>query len=272
MKNWLGKIIGAAIGFYSGGPIGLVLGVLLGNAFDKTQRRRAEDALGGGSKGVLQTVFFQATFNVMGKMAKADGNVSEKEIDLARQVMTRMALNEAQRRDAMQLFNDGKAADFSVESILADLAEVIGRRASLAQIFLEIQLQAAYVDGALSVPERNLLQIISSHLGINRIQFEIMHQRIRAQMHFSAGRRANKPANAKNLANAYQVLGLNEEVDDVELKKAYRRLMNQHHPDKLVAKGLPAEMMAIAKEKTQDIQQAYEEIQKARKALKPRPA
>ncbi|MFT4675561.1 MAG: DnaJ like chaperone protein [Reinekea sp.] len=272
MKNWLGKIIGVAIGFYFGGPVGLALGVLLGNAFDKTQRRRAEDALGGGSKGVLQTVFFQATFSVMGKIAKADGNVSQKEIDLARQVMTRMALNETQRRDAMQLFNDGKAADFSVESILADLAGVIGRRASLAQIFLEIQLQTAYADGSLSVHERDLLQIISSHLGINRIQFEILHQRIRAQMHFSGGRRAKAPVNVKNLANAYQVLGLSAEVGDAELKKAYRRLMNQHHPDKMVAKGPTADMMSIAKEKTQDIQQAYEEIQKARKALKPRPA
>ncbi|WP_320823548.1 co-chaperone DjlA [Reinekea sp.] len=268
MKNWLGKIIGGAIGFYSGGPVGLALGILLGNAFDKTQQRRAEQDIGGGTKGVLQTVFFQATFSVMGKIAKADGHVTEKQIALARHVMSRMALNGAQRLEAMRLFNEGKAPEFSGQAILAELAEVIGRRASLAQIFLEIQLQAAYADGSLTVRERDVLHTISTHLGINRILFEIIHQRIRVQMQFSAGRRSHTQGHASNLANAYQVLGLTADVGDAELKKAYRRLMNQHHPDKLVAKGLPGEMMSIAKERTQQIQQAYEEIHKARKAIK----
>jgi len=265
MKNWTGKVVGGAIGLYSGGPIGLALGVLLGNAFDKTQQKRAMHDISGDSRGVLQTVFFQATFSVMGKMAKADGRVSEKEIELARHVMARMALNESQRLEAMRLFNEGKSPDFSAETILADLSEVVGRRVTLAQIFLEIQLQAAYADGQLTVNERDVLHTISTHLGINRVQFEIIHQRIRAQMHFAQGQNQASGRSINNLENAYQVLGVTSDVSDAEVKKAYRRLMNQHHPDKLVAKGLPEEMMAIAKEKTQEIQRAYEEVQKARK-------
>lgn len=262
MRHWTGKIIGGAIGLYAGSWIGLVLGVLLGNAYDKTQlKRESSDA----SHGALQTVFFQATFSMMGHIAKADGRVSEKEIELARHVMARMALNEPQRLEAMRLFNLGKSAEFTPQSALTQLADVMGRRATLAQLFLEIQLQTAYADGQLTVNERDVLQMISAKLGISRIQFEIIHQRVRAQMHFSEGRYQSASQSATNLDDAYQVLGVSRDVSDADLKKAYRRLMNQHHPDKLVAKGLPAEMMAIAKEKTQDIQRAYEEIKKARK-------
>jgi DnaJ like chaperone protein len=267
MRNWAGKIIGGAIGFYTGNFVGLALGVLLGNAFDRTQAKRAINELNRNTQGVLQTVFFEATFSVMGKMAKADGRVSEKEIELARHIMARMALNENQRLEAMRLFNEGKSPGFSAETILAELAEVVGHRMTLAQIFLEIQLQAAYADGQLTVNERDVLHTISTQLGINRVQFEIIHQRIRAQMHFSDGQqRGQSRSSASQLSSAYQVLGVEETATDAELKKAYRRLMSQHHPDKLVAKGLPAEMMAIAKEKTQDIQKAYEQIRKARKS------
>lgn len=261
--RWFGKIVGGALGLYAGGPVGLALGVLLGNAFDRFQGGQT-GSQGGDRRGVLQTVFFQTTFRVMGKLAKADGRVSEKEIEQARAVMDRMGLNEPQRLEAMQLFNEGKTPDFDVMPALEELREVVGRRTTLSHLFLEVQLQTAYSDGALSANEQRVIQMICKALGINKWQFELIHQRVRAQAQFSR-RSAAARRPGPSLDQAYQVLGVDARASDIDLKKAYRRLMNQHHPDKLVARGLPEEMMAIAKEKTQEIQEAYETIKAQRK-------
>lgn len=265
MKAWFGKIVGGALGLYAGGPVGLALGVLLGNAFDRTQQSQS-NSLEGDRRGVLQTVFFQATFRVMGKLAKADGRVSEQEINQAREVMTRMGLNEVQRLEAMRLFNEGKTPDYDIMPLLEELHEVIGRRSTLSQLFLELQLQSAYADGSLSANEQRIIQLICKALNVNKLQFELIHQRIRAQAQFSrySGSASGRPR-GPNLEQAYRVLGVDQKASDAELKKAYRRLMSQHHPDKLVARGLPEEMMAIAKEKTQEIQQAYETVKSQRK-------
>lgn len=262
--QWFGKVIGGAIGLYTGGIVGLALGVLLGNAFDRVQAGTPNQFGRSARRGVLQTVFFQATFRVMGKLAKADGRVSEQEIELARHIMTRMGLDETQRLEAMRLFNEGKTPDYDIMPLLEELHEVIGRRTTLAQIFLEIQLQTAYADGDLSASEQRVIQLICKALGINTLQFELINQRIKAQMHFSRGRSAAQ-SQGPSLAQAYKVLGVDAKTSEADLKKAYRRLMNQHHPDKLVAKGLPEEMMSIAKEKTQEIQEAYELIKRERR-------
>jgi DnaJ like chaperone protein len=145
--QWYGKVIGGAIGFYTGGPIGLALGLLLGNAFDRSRGQPGNPFQSDDRRGVMQTVFFQATFRVMGKLAKADGRVSEREIELARMVMDRMGLDENQRKEAMRLFNEGKSPEYDIMPVLEELREVIGRRQTLSQIFLEIQLQTAYADG-----------------------------------------------------------------------------------------------------------------------------
>lgn len=265
VKSWVGKILGGAVGYYAGGLLGGALGVLLGNAFDATQKDQTQ-SLRGDRRGVLQTVFFQATFRVMGKLAKADGRVSESEIQQARDVMTRMGLNEVQRLEAMRLFNEGKTPEYDIMPLLDELHEVIGRRSTLSQLFLEVQLQAAYSDGSLSASERRIIQLICKALNINKLQFELIHQRIRAQAHYSRqGGRSSSRARGPSIEHSYQVLGVDQKASDAELKKAYRRLMSQHHPDKLVARGLPEEMMSIAKEKTQEIQQAYETVKSQRK-------
>jgi len=262
--RWFGKVVGGAIGLYTGGVVGLALGVLLGNAFDRVQGGKTESFVRGARRGVLQTVFFQATFRVMGKLAKADGRISESEIEVARHIMSRMGLDETQRLEAMRLFNEGKTPEYDIMPMLEELHEVIGRRSTLAQIFLEIQLQTAYADGELSASEQRVIQLICKALGINKLQFELINQRIRAQMQFARGRGAAQ-ARGPSLEQAYKVLGVDSTASEADLKKAYRRLMNQHHPDKLVAKGLPEEMMSIAKEKTQEIQEAYEMIKRERK-------
>jgi DnaJ like chaperone protein len=262
-QNWAGKIIGGFVGLLSGGPLGLLLGFLLGNAFDRMYARQESPS---GQRGASQNAFFRVTFLIMGQLAKSDGRVSESEIEQARFIMDQMGLNEAQRLEAIGYFNEGKSPHLDLQNELQHFVRAVGHRGSLIQMFLEILLSMAYADGQLSLQEKYILHRVYRTLGVSALQFELIHNRVRASQEQFRGRFNDQfQRSGDELKVAYGVLGVSENATDAELKKAYRRLMSQHHPDKLVAKGLPEEMMRMAKEKTQDIQTAYDKIKKARK-------
>ncbi|WP_461535463.1 co-chaperone DjlA [Spongorhabdus nitratireducens] len=271
-------ILGILIGLVFGGPFGAVFGGLIGYWLDNQQRRqilRSARARTGQGRARAQSAFFQATFMVMGRVSKADGLVSQSEIDVATGLMGRMGLTSDQRRQAIDLFNQGKQPSSDIDAVLKSFRQVAD--GSLIQIFLEIQLQAAYADGnTLSQSERAVLGYVCDRLGIGRLAFDIIHRRFVAQQAFYARqqqwqqgghsyRQQSMQSERYSLSKAYGVLGVESEASDAEIKKAYRKLMSQHHPDKLVAKGLPPEMMDMAKQKTQEIQAAYDAIRSARK-------
>ena len=136
-------------------------------------------------------------------------------------------------------------------------------------MFIEIQLQAAYADGRLDPAEDRLLQHICAHLGVSELDYRRLERMVRAELGLGGGGRSRGRASAtgrQGLGEAYQVLGVDEKASDDEVKRAYRRLLRQHHPDKLVSKGLPEEMMKMAAQKTHEIRQAYERIRDARAA------
>jgi DnaJ like chaperone protein len=257
---WYGKIIGAVIGLLIGrGFAGALIGAFIGHLFDveRSQRRGG----GSGSTASMQQIFFRVTFQIMGHVAKADGRVSQQEIQAARAMMAQFRLSEADVHRAIELFTQGKASDFPVNYALRELATASGNRMDLRLMFVQIQLQTALLGGGLNAASRAVLRRCCEALGISEYQFAQMEAMQGMQGRASG---ATQQSSASSLSGAYQVLGVASTASDADVTKAYRRLMNQNHPDKLVAKGLPESMMKAAEEKTRSIRAAYELICAAR--------
>ncbi|ATC56536.1 co-chaperone DjlA [Vibrio anguillarum] len=275
-----GKILGAFFGFLFGGPFGAFFGLFLGHQFDKARRlNQAGFKTGSFGSGPSQTErqdeFFKAAFAVMGHVAKAKGQVTKEEIQLATIMMERMNLHGEQRKAAQDAFREGKESGFPLEEVLERVRLSTGGRFDLLQFFLELQISAAFADGDIHPSERNVLHKIARSLGFSSDQLERRLRMQEAAFRFQQGGNFGgqqqgyqqsgqwqQASQASRLSDAYDVLGVSEDADAKEIKRAYRKLMNEHHPDKLMAKGLPPEMMNVAKEKSQEIQNAYDLIKK----------
>jgi DnaJ like chaperone protein len=268
--SWWGKLIGGAFGMLLGGPLGAVLGAALGHGFDRGLAAFPDSgSWSPGQQQRVQMAFFTATFSVMGSVAKADGRVSRAEIALAEAVMAQMGLTGQQRRVAIDLFTRGKEADFPWRDAVRQFRKECHGRSQLLRIFLEIQIQAAYADGGLTTAEEQMLLQICRDLGFSEVEFRQLEQMIRAERQYQRhqtgqGRKGAAASRGMSVEEAYGILGIGADASDAEAKRAYRRLLSQHHPDKLVAKGLPEEMMKIATQKTHEIRTAYETIRRTR--------
>ncbi len=259
-ENRTGVALGGLFGLLTGGLFGLVFGGAIGLFLQRALSAKVMDAVN------PQKLFFQATFACMGRIAKADGQVTEKEISYARHVMDRMGLSEEKRREAIDLFTQGKDSDFEISSLLNPLARIVRFRPDVKQMFVEIQLQAAMADHQVSQAELQVIQEICGLLQLRYADLEAILRRAQSEQAFhQSGFGGQQGDPAKLLEEAYGVLGVESSVSDAELKRAYRKLMSQHHPDKLISKGLPEEMMQLAKEKTQEIQAAYDRVREYRK-------
>jgi DnaJ like chaperone protein len=258
--NWWGKLLGGAFGFALGGPLGALIGAALGHNLDAPGRLTLPGRNTADARERRQTAFFTATFSVLGHLAKADGRVTQDEIRLAEAVMDHMQLGAEPRVLARNLFRQGKEPAFALDDVLEQFRRECRGSFMLLQMFVEILLQAAYVDGVLHPAEREILLHICARLGFSRAQFDHLEAMVRGA---AAGRHGHDDR-GDELGRAYEILAVAPDASDDAVKKAYRRLLNQHHPDKLVAKGLPEEMMKLASEKTHEIRKAYERIRAAR--------
>jgi len=257
--SWWGKVIGGVLGYVILGPFGVLIGIIIGNQFDAGMYRfgnfegASKDWISGNQEQV-QTVFFKALFSVMGHISKADGFVTHDEIALAKNVMQQMSLNNTQTRIAIDLFNKGKQPDFELDYILKQLKYECRRRRNVMQMFLEVLLQAAYADGEMHANEKLTLRHIADMLGFTTAELDHLEAIVTGRQNVAGA------TSGISLEAAYAVLGISSNASEAEVKKAYRRMMNQHHPDKLVSKGLPEEMIKLATQKTQDIKAAYDKI------------
>ena len=256
---WWGTFIGGTLGFVFGGPLGALIGAALGGNFDRGIKMgdRLETHVDMGNQERVQAAFFTTAFSVMGHIAKADGHVSQLEISAAKNIMAQMQLSAQQRNAAIKFFDQGKAADFPLEEVLKQFKKECHGRRNLIQMFVEIQIATALSDGKVDPSEKRILYTIGEILGFSRSQIDHL---------FNLANAAEASASDKlTLNQAYKILGVNKDSSEAEIKKAYRRLMSQHHPDKLVSKGLPDEMITLATEKTQEIRKAYDLIKKTSK-------
>ncbi|MBH0078201.1 co-chaperone DjlA [Pseudoalteromonas sp. NZS11] len=285
-----GKILGFCFGFMFGKIFGAILGLYLGHLFDKSLKNNFDKAGGfsslfsGDDVHERQALFFSSCFAVMGHIAKSNGRVSEVHIKAANLFMDEMGLKGEERREAQHAFQSGKESDFSLKETVHDFKERFAKRNDLIQLFLEIQIQMAFSDGILAEQEKQLLAEVSKQLGISKTHFAFVLKRYQAEFNFrEQQQRFNQqqqnqgqsssyregsghhvpPNNNMNRAQALALLGLSSDATQRDIKVAYRKLMSQHHPDKLVSQGLPKHMMELAVKKSQDIQAAYEYLKKS---------
>jgi len=268
-----GKVIGALIGLLLlRSPWGLLIGAILGHFYDQSVvARRGGGGGGGGSPLEIGERFFTATFEVMGFVAKSDGRVSEAEIAAARKVMAELRLDGVQIHAAIAHFTRGKATDFDLDATMQQFSTACAHRPDLLRVFLELQVRAALEGVDMQGAARGAVQRVAELLDVSRLELAHMEAvlRIRREQFKAGGGRAGgagqaPPRNGAQLAAAYQILEVDPKASDDEVAKAYRRQLSKHHPDKLKANGLPDSMLEHAKQRTQQIIEAYESIKSAR--------
>jgi DnaJ like chaperone protein len=258
-----GKIIAGTLGYLVGDLLGAGLGVYIGHQFDK--------GLGGFLNPIsaaeqerIRDSFFTAVFSLLGHLAKSDGRISKSEIAQAGALMDSMGLSAGNRLEAIELFKVGAKAEYSMDEAMESFMAVCGRHNNLKRQLLNYLISLALADGELHDGEHLVLRKVAAHLGFSVAMFDQFIEMVKAQSQFGE---ASSPGGASKgqLSSAYTALGVTESNSDSEIKKAYRKLISQNHPDKLIGQGMPADMVKLATERTQEIQMAYELLVGSRK-------
>ena len=252
----------------AGGPVGAAIGALVGHQFDSAvdEGDRLAGPAGASGGTPMQTAerFFLSTFRVMGHVAKADGRVTEQEIAAARGVMTALRLDSMQVAAAINEFTRGKHNSFDVMDELTRLRYACAGRPDLIRVFMEIQVRFALAGNNIEGPVRKYLNRVASAVGISEFELRQIEAVLRIQRGGFRREQQTQANTHEHLVLAYRVLEVEATATNDEVVKAYRRALSRHHPDKLKANGLPESMVEHAKERTQQIIEAYELIKERR--------
>lgn len=253
------KVIGVIAGYYFFGPFGALIGFFIGSFIDRI-RSYGTGALNPLQNALRQAVFLETVFISMGKLAKADGHVSQHEIDHAEQFMQKLGMTAEHRQQAIALFKRGTDPAFDIGPTVLRFMAVCGHTKNLKEVMLVYLIVMVLADGHFHPAEETLLTNIAAQLGYGPDAFRHLMEMVLNQSHFAGG----QAATASALDDAYKALGVGKESTDAEIKRAYRKLISQYHPDKLIGQGMPEDMIAMATEQAKEIQLAYDLIKKNR--------
>jgi len=228
----------------------------------QTYQQKLEDS---GYDGSVQGAFFIANFAAMGHVAKCDGKIKGVEIELATQVMDHLKLSAEQRQLAIRLFNEGKHKDFALETLLWRFKRKCSHRVSVLQVFIEIQLKMAYADASLNERETKLIKRMCKRLDVSESIYTRIERRVRAERKAAKQPVASVAKKVFSLADAYEMLGVNRWANQGQIKQAYRRMISQSHPDKMLARGASEVEIIEAHDIVYDIKSAYDLLIKTKR-------
>ena len=250
-------LVGALIGAAFGGFPGFLIGGLIGYVASTWLQHRIV-----GSLQVAQSALLDSTFTVMGALSKADGVVTREEINAVEQIFRMLNLHGELRESAKASFNQGKQPDFDLDAAVDQFAEISRGRKPLVSLFLQLQVMAVAADGRIDPAEHAMLVRIAKRLRLSEADVAQLEALLRAA---TGGPSASGAAPQKDrLADAYTALGISPESSPAEIKRSYRKLISQNHPDKLASRGLPESMRPVAEERSREINAAYDLIKEAR--------
>ncbi len=261
---WIGGLIGLLIGGWRGALAGAFIGFFFSRIIPLIVVRMAV-----GNVSQLQQQFLDSTFAVMGAISKADGQVSTAEIRAAEAMFDQLRLSGAAREAAIASFNRGKAPGFDLDAEVARFVAAARGQRMLHQMFLQMQIASLSADGQVHPAEHAMLLRVARGLGLSEAELRMLESMLRGggtAGGAGGGRYESAASRASALDDAYRVLGVASTASDAELKRAYRKLMSENHPDKLASRGLPESMREMAEQKTRAITAAYDLIEKSRAA------
>lgn len=248
--NVIGKLLGGGLGFAAGGAYGALAGLTLGHAIDAGWLRwRPADGVRVIDPRSARVEFL---FLWMGHLAKADGRVSEGEVVAAERLMQRLQLDARGREMAVRAIQRGRHQALDVVSEVRRFRQLMNPARDEFAEMLRSLADFARNDGPMTPAERGLIERLGSAFGFNR---ESVTDQIAERAVGSA---------EPTLAQCYAALGLGADVNDADLTRTWRRLLAQHHPDKLQGQGADADALKRADARTRELRAAYERIVAAR--------